>query len=158
MPPDPAPPRRAPWTAAEVARLNARQYAAWHPYTCGTCPEAHTRGATPDGWVGPPGSGCPWRQDWCHAADADGLWEELPSELRGLPVGRLPVSDATTTRACPRCGGDGDDPYGDGRCAGCGGSGRVDAAAHPRLAEERRRDELWLANQNRAAEYRAMGG
>lgn len=62
----------APWTLAQVVRLNANQrVASFHPYTCGGS-EPHPPGAvllaTCLGWLCPY---CAYRQTWCHAFSAE---------------------------------------------------------------------------------------
>lgn len=58
---------RAPWTAEQIAALNAWQGLGYvHPYTCGMCRAVLT--ATAEGWECPE---CGCRQDWTHAFSAD---------------------------------------------------------------------------------------
>jgi hypothetical protein len=70
---------RAPWTADEVASLNAYQQAgAYHPFTCGddACRAADPLKqapltASPDGWRCPR---CEYTQNWAHTWMTDGSW------------------------------------------------------------------------------------
>lgn len=74
--------RRAPWTADEVASLNAHQQSGvFHPFTCGSGRRTdadHKDGegvlvATAEGWRCP---FCDYRQDYCLVAMADWSWHE----------------------------------------------------------------------------------
>ncbi len=61
---------KAPWTAEQVAALNAFQHSSrYHPFTCGgnRTDEKHLDRegvliATPQGWICPY---CEFKQDWC---------------------------------------------------------------------------------------------
>jgi hypothetical protein len=86
---------RAPWTAEQVAKLNAWQSCGWvHPFTCG-CGDradlmhrayAERHGgdlgqliATADGWLCPV---CGYRQDWAH----DFMLQGPPPDPRGAAL------------------------------------------------------------------------
>ena len=59
---------RAPWTGAQVRRLENRQAnERMHPYTCGTDSRHGDLVPTTRGWVCPR---CDYVQDWAHASDA----------------------------------------------------------------------------------------
>lgn len=67
----------APWTAVEVASLNAYQAAGvMHPFTCDSDDEpcASVLVATTDGWICPD---CGYTQNWAHEFMADGTWRQL---------------------------------------------------------------------------------
>jgi hypothetical protein len=83
----------APWSAEQVAALNAYQEAQFHhPYTCPACPADLV--ATPDGWVCPTGH---YKQRWAHATHADGAWVAAMTEMYGqLRPGRS-VSEGDTS-------------------------------------------------------------
>lgn len=65
----------APWSADQVASLNAYQSSGvFHPYTCGKrCNGEGVLTATPGGWACP---ACGYRQGWVLAWMADWRWRK----------------------------------------------------------------------------------